>query len=50
MRADYKINDSLNVYAGVNNVFGAKYYESVGVNSYDPAARRNYYTEFKYKF
>ena len=50
LRADYKINDSLNVYAGVNNVFGAKYYESVGVNSYDPAARRNYYTGFKYKF
>ena len=54
LRADYKITNSLNVYAGINNIFGAKYYNSVGLSSgeriYDPAPRRNYYAGFKYKF
>ena len=55
LRANYKINNSLNVYVGVNNVFGAKYYNAVGVNKkeeklYDPAPRINYYAGFKYKF
>ena len=55
LRADYKLTDSLNIYAGINNVFGAKYYNSVvldksGEKTYDPAPRINYYTGFKYKF
>ena len=54
LRANYKITNSLNVYAGINNIFGAKYYNSVGLSSgeriYDPAPRRNYYAGFKYKF
>ena len=54
LRADYKLTNSLNIYAGINNIFGAKYYNSVGVNSgeriYDPAPRINYYAGFKYKF
>ena len=54
LRADYKLTNSLNIYAGINNIFGAKYYNSVGLSSgeriYDPAPRRNYYAGFKYKF
>ena len=54
LRADYKLTNSLNIYAGINNIFGAKYYNSVGLDSgeriYDPAPRINYYTGFKYKF
>ena len=54
LRANYKITNSLNVYAGINNIFGAKYYNSVRLSSgeriYDPAPRRNYYAGFKYKF
>ncbi|WP_338947141.1 TonB-dependent receptor [Fusobacterium canifelinum] len=54
LRADYKLTNSLNIYAGINNVFGAKYYNSVGLESgeriYDPAPRINYYAGFKYKF
>ena len=55
LRANYKITNSLNVYAGINNIFGAKYYNSVRGNSrgekfYDPAPKINYYAGFKYKF
>ena len=55
LRADYKLTNSLNIYAGVNNIFGAKYYNSVKFNdnegrTYDPAPRTNYYAGFKYKF
>lgn len=54
LRADYKVNNSLNIYAGINNLFGAKYYNSIGASedgrSYDPAPRINYYAGFKYKF
>ena len=55
LRANYKITNSLNVYAGINNIFGAKYYNSVRANGkgekfYDPAPRINYYAGFKYKF
>ncbi len=54
LRADYKLTNSLNIYAGINNIFGAKYYNSVGLSSgeriYDPAPRTNYYAGFKYKF
>ena len=54
LRANYKLTNSLNIYAGINNIFGAKYYNSVGLDSgeriYDPAPRINYYAGFKYKF
>ena len=54
LRADYKLTNSLNIYAGINNIFGAKYYNSVRLDSgeriYDPAPRINYYAGFKYKF
>ena len=54
LRANYQVNDSLDIYAGVDNVFGAKYYNSVTLSSgdrlYDPAPRTTYYTGFKYKF
>ena len=55
LRANYKITNSLNVYAGINNIFGAKYYNSVRGNSsgerfYDPAPKINCYAGFKYKF
>ena len=54
IRANYQVNDSLDIYAGVDNVFGAKYYNSVTLSSgdrlYDPAPRTTYYTGFKYKF
>ena len=55
LRANYKITISLNVYAGINNIFGAKYYNSVRANGkgekfYDPAPKINYYAGFKYKF
>ena len=54
LRANYQVNDSLDIYAGVDNVFGAKYYNSVTLSSgdrlYDPASRTTYYTGFKYKF
>ena len=54
LRVNYQVNDSLDIYAGVDNVFGAKYYNSVTLSSgdrlYDPAPRTTYYTGFKYKF
>ena len=54
LRANYQVSDSLDIYAGVDNVFGAKYYNSVTLSSgdrlYDPAPRTTYYTGFKYKF
>ena len=54
LRANYQVNDSLDIYAGVDNVFGAKYYNSMTLSSgdrlYDPAPRTTYYTGFKYKF
>ena len=54
LRANYQVNDSLDIYAGVDNVFGAKYYNSVTLSSgdrlYDPAPRTTYYTGFKYRF
>ena len=54
LRVNYQVNDSLDIYAGVDNVFGTKYYNSVTLSSgdrlYDPAPRTTYYTGFKYKF
>ena len=35
LRANYQVNDSLDIYAGVDNVFGAKYYNSVTLSSGD---------------
>jgi len=34
LRANYKLTNSLNIYAGINNIFGAKYYNSVGVSQW----------------
>lgn len=55
LRANYKFNESLDVFAGVKNVFDRKYNETVSIDtsntkSYEPAARRNYYAGFSYKF
>lgn len=55
LRANYKLNENLDVFAGVKNVFDRKYNETVSIDtsnmkSYEPAARRNYYAGFSYKF
>ena len=56
IKANFKATNSLNIYAGVNNVFDRKYsdYVSYSVSSqeysYDPAAERNYYVGFKFQF
>ncbi|WP_022820145.1 TonB-dependent receptor [Fusobacterium russii] len=55
LRANYKLNENLDIFAGVKNVFDRKYNETVSINrsnvkSYEPAARRNYYAGFSYKF
>ena len=56
IRANFKATESLNLYAGVNNVFDKKYYDYVSYSSstneflYDPAYERNYYVGFKFQF
>lgn len=57
LRTKYQVNENLNIYAGINNVFDEEYYYSVGQNSkssdgleYDPAPERNYYAGFSYIF
>ena len=56
LRANFKATNSLNIYAGVNNIFDKKYNDYVSYStstkeySYDPAAERNYYVGFKYQF
>lgn len=55
LRANYKLNENLDIFAGVKNVFDRKYNETVSIDtsnvkSYEPAARRNYYAGFSYKF
>ena len=56
IRANFKATESLNLYAGVNNVFDEKYYDYVSYStsakefSYDPAYERNYYVGFKFQF
>lgn len=56
VRANFKATNSINIYAGVNNVFNKKYNDYVSYStstkeySYDPAAERNYYVGFKYQF
>lgn len=55
LRLAYNVNDGLNLYAGINNLFDEKYYNSVSQEpkssdgfAYDPAAERNYYAGFSY--
>ncbi|WP_291259293.1 TonB-dependent receptor [Fusobacterium sp.] len=53
IRTGYSFDNGLTLYAGVNNLFNKKYYDSVDYNSkdgytYDPAAERNYYVGFRY--
>lgn len=55
LRANYKLNENLDIFAGVKNVFDRKYNETVSIAAsnvkyYEPAARRNYYAGFSYKF
>lgn len=53
LRTNYEIMDGLAFYAGINNVFDNEYYENVSYKSellYNPAAKRNYYAGFRYKF
>ncbi|MDO4691140.1 MAG: TonB-dependent receptor [Fusobacterium sp.] len=56
LRANYKINENFDIYAGIKNVFDRKYNKGVSLDSstgeklYEPAARRNYYAGFSYKF
>ncbi|MFK4785237.1 TonB-dependent receptor [Fusobacterium sp. MFO224] len=56
IRANYKLNTSLNLYAGINNLFDEHYNNSVSYDAgisdkiYDPAAERNYYMGFSYTF
>lgn len=56
IRANYKLNTSLNLYAGINNLFDEKYNNSASYDTkknekiYDPAAERNYYMGFSYTF
>ncbi len=54
VRANYNMENGLTLYAGVNNLFNEKYYNSIsyseGEFTYDPAAERNYYAGFRYTF
>lgn len=53
LRANYEFMNGLGVYAGINNVFDNDYSEDVSYKSallYNPAAKRNYYAGFRYKF
>lgn len=56
LRANFKATSSLNLYAGINNVFDKKYHEAVsysttsGDYTYMPAPERNYYVGFKFQF
>lgn len=52
IRANYKYNEDVTIYAGINNLFDEKYNNSMsysgGEYTYDPAAERNYYAGFSY--
>lgn len=57
LKTKYQVNESLNIYGGINNLFNEKYYTFVGQDkdsidglSYDPAPERNYYLGFSYTF
>ncbi|MEG0300681.1 TonB-dependent receptor [Cetobacterium sp.] len=49
---NYRPTESLRVFAGINNVFNEKYYNSVSSDGqeFDPAAERSIYSGFKYNF
>lgn len=51
---NYTLENGLKLYAGINNIFSEKYYNDVYMENntvyYDPAAERNYYAGFEYKF
>ena len=51
---NYNFDSGLKLYAGINNLFNNKYYDSISSDDksyvYDPAAERNYYVGFKYSF
>ncbi|WP_291256739.1 TonB-dependent receptor [Fusobacterium sp.] len=53
IRTGYSFDNGLTLYAGINNLFDKKYYDSVDYSekdgyTYDPAAERNYYVGFRY--
>ena len=52
IRANYKYNEDVTIYAGINNLFDEKYNNSMSYSgkkyTYDPAAERNYYAGFSY--
>ena len=53
IRTGYSFDNGLSIYAGINNLFDKKYYDSVNYDkddgyTYDPAAERNYYVGFRY--
>lgn len=53
---NYNINENLNLYAGVKNLFNYKYNDAITYDErakmklYDPAPTVNYYLGFNYKF
>lgn len=56
LRANFKATNSLNLYAGVSNLFDKKYDDSISYSattnqySHMPAEGRNYYAGFKFTF
>lgn len=54
LTVNYTLENGLKLYAGINNLFGDKYYNNVSMEDgtiyYDPAAERNYFVGFEYKF
>lgn len=49
---NYSPTETLKVYAGINNIFNEKYYNSISTNGkeFDPAAERSFNAGFKYSF
>lgn len=51
---NYKLDNGIRLYAGINNLFGEEYYESTsywgGSHKYTVAEGRNYYAGFSYEF
>lgn len=57
LKLKYEVYSGLNLYAGINNLFNEKYYDSITQNSldyndfyYSPASERNYYIGISYSF
>lgn len=52
LTVNYNPIQTLRVYAGINNIFNEKYYDSISEdgNEFNPAAERSLYTGFKYNF